>query len=57
MLSHVFIGVCAFDSTFKFYSTVMVALGHTLKFCEPARPWAAWVAKGQSQPLFLIGKP
>jgi catechol 2,3-dioxygenase-like lactoylglutathione lyase family enzyme len=57
MISHVFIGVNDFDRAFKFYSSVMNALGHKLKFCEPDRPWAGWVADDASRPLFLIGRP
>lgn len=57
MLSHVCIGVRAFDRAFAFYSEVMSALGHELKFRELDRPWAGWMAKDQPRPLFIIGKP
>lgn len=57
MISHVFIGVNDFDRAFKFYSSIMNALGHKLKFCEPDRPWAGWVANEAPRPLFLIGRP
>lgn len=57
MISHVFIGVNDFDRAFKFYSIVVSGLGHKLKFCEPDRPWAGWMAEGMPRPLFLIGRP
>ena len=57
MISHVFIGVNDFDRAYNFYSAVMDDLGHKLKFCDPARPWAGWMAEGVPRPLFLIGRP
>ena len=57
MISHVCIGVRDFDRAFAFYSEVMSALGHPLKFRELDRPWAGWMAKDQPRPLFIIGKP
>ncbi|QXE07170.1 VOC family protein [Paraburkholderia sprentiae WSM5005] len=57
MISHVFIGVNDFDRAFKFYSVIMSELGHQLKFCDPDRPWAGWMADGMPRPLFLIGRP
>ncbi|MGF6744292.1 catechol 2,3-dioxygenase-like lactoylglutathione lyase family enzyme [Paraburkholderia atlantica] len=57
MISHVFVGVNDFDRALKFYSAVMSELGHQLKFCEPDRPWAGWMAAGMPRPLFLIGRP
>lgn len=57
MLSHVFVGVNDFDRAFEFYSTIMSGLGFKLKFCEPDRPWAGWMAEGVPRPLFLIGRP
>lgn len=57
MISHVCIGVNDFDKAFAFYSRVMAALGHELKFCELERPWAGWMAKGRARPLFIIGRP
>jgi catechol 2,3-dioxygenase-like lactoylglutathione lyase family enzyme len=57
MLSHVCIGITDFDRAFRFYSTLMDALGLQLKFCEPEAPWAGWVARDAARPLFLIGKP
>ena len=57
MISHVFLGVNNFDSTYEFYSAVMHELSLQLKFCEPEKPWAAWVAAGSPRPLFLISKP
>lgn len=57
MISHVCIGANDFDKAFAFYSTVMSALGHELKFCELERPWAGWMAKDKPRPLFIVGKP
>ncbi|WP_233857137.1 VOC family protein [Paraburkholderia sp. HD33-4] len=57
MISHVFVGVNDFDRALNFYSVVMNELGHKLKFCEPDKPWAGWMAEGMPRPLFLIGKP
>jgi catechol 2,3-dioxygenase-like lactoylglutathione lyase family enzyme len=57
MISHVCIGVRDFDRAFAFYTEVMSALGHELKFRELDRPWAGWMAKDQPRPLFIIGKP
>lgn len=57
MISHVFVGVNDFDRALEFYSVVMGELGHKLKFCEPAKPWAGWMAEGMPRPLLLIGKP
>jgi catechol 2,3-dioxygenase-like lactoylglutathione lyase family enzyme len=57
MISHVFVGVNDFDRALKFYSVVMSELGHKLKFCEPDKPWAGWMAEDMPRPLFLIGKP
>jgi catechol 2,3-dioxygenase-like lactoylglutathione lyase family enzyme len=57
MISHVFVGVNDFDRAFKFYANVMNELGHKLKFCEPEKSWAGWIADRAPRPLFLIGKP
>jgi catechol 2,3-dioxygenase-like lactoylglutathione lyase family enzyme len=57
MISHVCIGIRDFDRAFAFYSEVMSALGHVLKFRELDRPWAGWMAKDQPRPLFIIATP
>ncbi|MDR7150752.1 lactoylglutathione lyase [Hydrogenophaga palleronii] len=57
MLSHVFVGVSDFDRALRFYSAVMGCLGHTLRFCEPARPWAGWHSAGGQRPYFVIAHP
>lgn len=57
MISHVFIGVNAFEPAFRFHAAVMTALGHRLRFRDDARPWAGWQAPGQDRPLYLIGRP
>lgn len=59
MISHVFVGVNDFDRAYAFYSALMQALGHTLKFCERDTPWAAtwagWMAPDVARPLFIVG--
>ena len=57
MLSHVFVGVSDFDRALRFYSAVMSCLGHTQRFCEPARPWAGWQSAGGQRPFFVIAHP
>jgi catechol 2,3-dioxygenase-like lactoylglutathione lyase family enzyme len=57
MISHVTIGITDFDRAFRFYSTLMNALGLKLKFCEADQYWAGWSAIDAPRPLFLIGKP
>ena len=57
MISHVFVGVTDFERAFRFYSAVMATLRLELKFCEPGKPWAGWVAANAPRPLFLIGHP
>lgn len=57
MLSHVHIGINDFERAFAFYRGIMDALGFSLKFSEPERPWAGWMQAGQDRPLFLIGQP
>ncbi|WP_310794505.1 MULTISPECIES: VOC family protein [Pseudomonas] len=57
MISHVCLGVGDFDRAFAFYSKIMADLDLTLKFCEASKPWAGWVSKTSSRPLFVIGKP
>ncbi|MES2149965.1 MAG: VOC family protein [Pseudomonadota bacterium] len=57
MISHLFLGVSDFSRSFAFYSAVLDELGLQLKFCDPARPWAGWMAPNAPRPLLLIGKP
>jgi catechol 2,3-dioxygenase-like lactoylglutathione lyase family enzyme len=56
MFSHVFIGIGDFDRAFRFYSALAEQLGLRMKFCDPAKPWAGWMADGAPRPLLLIGK-
>jgi catechol 2,3-dioxygenase-like lactoylglutathione lyase family enzyme len=56
MISHVFVGVNDFEHAFRFYSALMQVLGHALKFSDPAKPWAGWMATTAPRPLFLIGQ-
>jgi catechol 2,3-dioxygenase-like lactoylglutathione lyase family enzyme len=57
VISHIFFGVNDFDHAFEFYSALMRALGHQLKFCERDKRWAGWIAPNAARPIFLIGKP
>lgn len=57
MISHVFIGVGDFARAHRFYAALMPELGLQLKFADPAKPWAGWVAPQAPRPLFLIGHP
>lgn len=55
MLSHVFIGITDFDRALAFYQPIMDALQLRMKFCDPGKPWAAWMSKDAPRPLFVIG--
>jgi catechol 2,3-dioxygenase-like lactoylglutathione lyase family enzyme len=55
MLSHVFIGITDFDRALAFYRPIMDALQLQMKFCDPGKPWAAWMSKDAPRPLFVIG--
>lgn len=55
MLSHVFIGITDFDRALAFYQPIMDALKLQMKFCDPDKPWAAWMSKDAPRPLFVIG--
>lgn len=57
MISHTCLGIGDFERAFRFHAAVMAALGHALRFAEPARPWAAWQPTGGGRPLFLICRP
>jgi len=57
LFSHVFIGIRDFDRALGFYTPLMEALGHRLRFCDRTRPWAGWQPGAQDRPLFLIGAP
>lgn len=57
MLSHVFVGTTDFERALAFYQALMQALGHTLKFIERERPWAAWMPTETPRPLFIVGAP
>ena len=55
MLSHVFIGITDFDRALAFYQPIMDSLQLRMKFCDPGKPWAAWMSKDAPRPLFVIG--
>lgn len=57
MISHVYVGIGDFDRALGFYTPLMAALGHVLKFSEPQNSWAGWKAIDSDRPLFLIGVP
>lgn len=57
MLSHTHVGITDFARAFAYYSEIMAALGHRLKFSDPERPWAGWKPADAERPLFLIGRP
>jgi catechol 2,3-dioxygenase-like lactoylglutathione lyase family enzyme len=57
VISHINIGITDFPRAFAFYSAVLGELGLVLKFSEPEKPWAGWMAQGAPRPLFLIAKP
>ncbi len=58
MFSHVTVGTNDFERDFAFYTRLMGALGHELRFVEYQRPWAAWQQKsGLDGPLFIVGRP
>ncbi len=57
MISHVYIGIEDFPLALNFYSAIMEELGLMLKFSDPEKSWAGWVAPDAPRPIFLIGKP
>lgn len=57
MFSHVFVSVTDFGRALAFHSAVMACLGHELRFCNPARPWAGWHSAGGARPYFVICHP
>lgn len=57
MISHVFIGITAFERALAFYTPLMAALDLQLKFSDRAKGWAGWVAPDAARPLFVIAQP
>lgn len=57
MFSHIFVGVTDFDRALAFYTAVLGALGHRLRFRDDTRPWAGFERAPGVRPLFLIGQP
>jgi catechol 2,3-dioxygenase-like lactoylglutathione lyase family enzyme len=57
MISHIHLGVAEFERSLIFYSALMDELGLQLKFSDPVKGWAGWVAPDAPRPLFLIGRP
>jgi catechol 2,3-dioxygenase-like lactoylglutathione lyase family enzyme len=57
MISHVHVGISDLRRALDFYTPVMAALGHELKFREMEKGWAGWKPKSADRPLFLIGAP
>lgn len=57
MFSHVHLGTADFEHAFGFYQAIASELGWTLRFKEPAQPWAGWQQPGHDRPLLLVGRP
>lgn len=57
MISHIYIGITDFPRALPLYAAVMDELGLKQKFCDPARPWAAWMPADRPRPLLVIGRP
>jgi catechol 2,3-dioxygenase-like lactoylglutathione lyase family enzyme len=57
MISHVNIGITDFARAYAFYAAVLPELGLELKFSEPEKHWAGWVAPQAPRPVFLIARP
>lgn len=57
MFSHIHIGISDFARAYAFYAPIMTTLGLRERFCDPARPWAAWQPAEGVRPLFIIGTP
>lgn len=58
MFSHLFVSVTDFHRALAFYRPLMEgALGHALRFCDPAKPWAGWHSAEGQRPLFVICHP
>lgn len=57
MLSHVTVGTNAFEPAFAFYEALFAELGHRLRFCDRAKPWAAWQQRAGGRPLFILSAP
>jgi len=57
MFSHATLGTNDFASAVRFWSAVMGALGHRLRFVDESRPWAGWEPCGGGRPLFVLAAP
>lgn len=57
MISHVFLGISDFERAYAFYAPLAAELGLSLKFCDPNKPWAAWMLPTAPRPLLVIGAP
>jgi catechol 2,3-dioxygenase-like lactoylglutathione lyase family enzyme len=57
MISHVCIGITDFDRALRFYTPLMAALGHELKYAHTTQRWAAWKARTSDRPILWIGAP
>jgi len=57
MISHVCVGITDFDRALAFYTALFDTLGIPQRFCDRARPWAAWQPAPDERPLFVIGAP
>ena len=57
MTSHVCVGISDFDRALAFYTALFDTLGIPQRFCDRARPWAAWQPAPGERPLFVIAAP
>lgn len=57
MFSHATLGTRDFARGMAFWSPVMAALGHSLRFVQDDRPWAGWEPAGGGRPLFVLTAP
>ena len=57
MFSHATVGTNDFARGMAFWSAVMQALGHPLRFVDESRPWAGWQTAAGGRPLFVLTVP
>lgn len=57
MFSHATLGTNDFGRAMAFWTPVMAALGHSLRFRDESRPWAGWEPAGGGRPLFIVTAP
>lgn len=55
MYSHIHLGTNDLEAAFAFWSPLMGALGHRLRFRDACS--AGWMNQSDERPVFLVGKP